>query len=724
MKPRSSACALLAGTLLATAPALAADRYDAARAATQAAQTLQAAGQWPEARARLEREGGVCGDDNDDGRACRLLVRFSLGYLAEREAASRAPADAELLAQAVAHYRAVLAEAPDHEATLKNLALVYRRLQRPDEAEQALRRAVDQDRSGSGRAALLLGQLYRDTGRPDNALAAYQAAAGADPSARAALRAIVDVYRELPPERAEELLARATAWEPTEPAVAAAGYRGVIERALPSRPALAERAVVRWVPLLARNGWLSASALAGPWGDWAPLRELQGFVTSPDPRPEVARWWLQDARRRSALAEVALALATTPEAQADLDRAARRLEQALLFCPRYEEYSYGDLRNERTVRLDLSRELIALYARQPMLDPGEGRQRALINELFSGKGGAYQASDLAAIQRFHGTLGQIYAQRDTWSGGEATNARFQFDNMLRIAERREREGGYYQPLQDVKAQLARGYEILKQPASARAMHLRAAQAYLDTDQLDAAQASLQHVARLTQPPANAAEQRSIALVERVAGTRQAVAAGAMIEPGHGGAHGWLFEAAGAVAGDAAGLAPFVARQQFKGVADLALRHREAGATAAAEAWAARAFVAALRVAAMVGTPDLIRLEKVKELATAHAVYPRRRTDVDAVAPAKDFAGKSWVLYVPAEPAALYVKVGTDATLAGRLAAAWKSDPALAHQALTFNIDSGRVAMSYKPGVAPAAAAFDRLRSVEGVRAWTAAPARE
>jgi len=102
---------------------------------------------------------------------------------------------------------------------------------------------------------------------------------------------------------------------------------------------------------------------------------------------------------------------------------------------------------------------------------GGGRQRALINELFSGKGGAYESSDLAAIQRFHATLGQIYAQRGAWAGDGATNARFQFENLLRIADRRERQEGYVQPLQDVKAQLAQGYETLQQPRLARALHL-------------------------------------------------------------------------------------------------------------------------------------------------------------------------------------------------------------------------------------------------------------
>jgi tetratricopeptide (TPR) repeat protein len=721
-RPNLRPLALLVATLWATAPAApaaAADRYDEARAATQQAQTLQAAGRWPEARTLLENQGGACGAE-DEGRACRLLVRFSLGYLAEREAGGRTPVEPELLVQAAAYYRAVLAEAPDHEATLKNLALVYRALQRPDEAEAALQQAAAQDRSGSGRAALMLGQLYRDTGRPDAAIAAYQAAAGAGPESGSALRALVEVYADLPPERAEELLQRAIAWEPTEPAVAATAYRRVIERSLPARAPLAERAVVRWAALLARNGWLSAEALAGLDARWPPLREMQGFVQDPDQGTDAARWWLQDAKRRSVLAEVVLALTTdttdarTPPAP---EQAVRRLEQAMRFCPRYDEYVYGELRNERLVRLDLSRELIALYARQPGLDAGGARQRSLINELFSGKGGAYESSDLAAIQRFHATLGQIYAQRGTWSGDGATNARFQFDNMLRIADRRERQDGYVQPLQDVKAQLAQGYETLQQPRLARAMHLRAAVAYLDTDQADRAIAALQQVARLASPPPDAAERRSIAVVRRIAATRLAVAEGAAVPRGAGGAHGWLFEPAAAVVGEAPGLQAFAGRQQYKALADLALRG--AGAATDADDAAAPAFAAALRVSAMIGTADLIRLDKVKERATAHALFARRRTDIDRAAPAKDFAGKTWTLYVPAEPAPLYLRVGADAVLAGRLAAAWKADPALARKPLAFAIDAGRVAVSYPAADAPPADALDRLRAVPGVAGWTA-----
>lgn len=728
MKPQTGKAGWAAALLAVFgAAAAAADRYDEARAATQQAQALQAAGQWPEARTLLENQAAACGAA-DDGRACRLLVRFSLGYLAEREAGGRAPTDPALLTQAAAYYRAVLAEAPDHEATLKNMALVYRALQRPDEAEDALKQAALQDRSGSGRAALMLGQLYRDTGRPDAALAAYQAAAGAGPEAGAALRASVEVYGDLPPERAEELLARALEWEPTEPAVAATAYRRVIERSLPARPQLAERAVVRWAALLSRNGWLSAEALEGVAAGWAPLRELQGVVRNPDQPPEAARWWLLDAKRRSVLAEVVLALTTdTTDARTPLapERAVRRLEQAMQFCPRYDEYAYGELRNERMVRLDLARALITLYARQAGLDAGGGKQRSLINELFSGKGGAYESSDLDAIQRFHGTLGQIYAQRGAWAGEGATTARFQFDNLLRIAERRERQEGYVQPLQDVKAQLAQGYETLQQPRPARAMHLRAAQAYLDTDQLDRAQAELQQVARLSSPAPDAAEQRGVALVNRIAATRQAVADGTVVPQRAGGAHGWLFEPASAAAGDAAALVSFVGRQQFKALADLALRGAAgAGAATDAEDWAAQAFGAALRVGAMIGTSDLIRLERVKELATAQARFAWRRTDIARVAPAKNFAGKSWTLYVPAEPVALYLRTGADAVLAGRLAAAWRSDPALARKLLAFTIDAGRVVVTYPAGDVPAADALGRLRTVPGVVAWTAVPARE
>jgi tetratricopeptide (TPR) repeat protein len=178
-------------TCLACASAQATeDGYEAARRATRSALEKQEKGLWNDALADLERAAQACGRD-EAGRSCRLLVQYSQGYLFERQARRASENSAALLASAEERYLAVLAETPQHEPTLKNLALIYRELGRRADAERLLQRAVEADRSGTGRAAMLLGQSYRDAGDVDAALSSYERAAAANPADAAAPMAIV-----------------------------------------------------------------------------------------------------------------------------------------------------------------------------------------------------------------------------------------------------------------------------------------------------------------------------------------------------------------------------------------------------------------------------------------------------------------------------------------------------------------------------------------------------
>ena len=225
---------LIAAALVAPSAQAADALYDAARQSAQSAQDLQVKGQWNEAQAVLALAAQACGAEAAS-RACRLLIGYSQGYLVERQA-RRTPEQAPaLLATAEQRYQAVLAEAPQHEATLKNLALIDRELGRPGDAERLLQRAAETDRSGTGRAALLLGQLYRDARQFDAALAAFERAAATNPGDAAAPQAIVALYASEPAERLGALLPRLAQWAPTLPAVAEEGYRRILLR-LPNTP--------------------------------------------------------------------------------------------------------------------------------------------------------------------------------------------------------------------------------------------------------------------------------------------------------------------------------------------------------------------------------------------------------------------------------------------------------------------------------------------------------
>ena len=688
--------------------ALAADKpYESARQATKAAQELQAKGQWEEAQILLERAAQNCGPQ-DTAQACRLLVRYSQGYLSEREAGRTPEKAVALLAAAEERYLAVLAEAPQHEATLKNLALIYRELGRQDDAERLLQRAVEADRSGTGRATMLLAQLYRDAGKFDAALAGYERAAAANPGDAAAPQAIVALYATGPSESLGALLPRLANWAPTLPAVAEEGYRRILMR-VPSTPQ-AEQALLPWVSLIARQGWVAASTFAGLPKGWAPLDEVIRYAATPELQPSSGGWWMQHAMRRSILAQLALATGQAPEARAEPARALRRFEVGMMVSPQYEEYQQrSELKGAWPTRMEIARAMLSLLSRQPQLDPNSQQQRHLINELFAGKAGAYRSEDLVAMQRFHTTLGRWYVERGEWSGGGLTNAKFQLEHAIDAADLRTTRGEAYQPLQEEKELLAAGYLKLGEPAKARSMYLQAAAAYLDTDQLQPAHDALALSERIASAPTSANIAQAT-LLRQVLATRVSLAekpapAGFERQP----QQSWL-------RGDIA--QPFLKRQQFKTLSDLALQTPDAGQDNAAAMRAGAAFQSALDLRSLIGTADLVRLERVKTLATARADVADRRTPVVATRPALETGGMAWSLYVPAENRSLYIKIGADAVLAGRVDAALQGYPALADKELRFSVDGGAVKVFVPPGGAATPIAEEQLKRVEGVRSVT------
>ncbi len=712
-RARAAACALCAA--LAGAAATAADdRYDSARAAAQSAQDLQDQGQWAAAQATLEAASARCGDA-DAGRSCRLLVLYSQGYLAQREALRRPDAAAALLATAADRYAAVLAVAPAHEATLKNLALVDLGLDRTDAAEAVLKTAVAADRSGTGRAALQLGQLYRDTGRFDEALAAFESAGAAAPTDPAPREAIVALYATVP-ERAPALMDKLVAWEPVFPAVADTGYRQILAQA--PQTELGERAVVNWVSLVARQGWVSPSTFAGLPMAWAPVAEAARFVADPETAIPGGGWWGSRPLRRSVLAQLSLVAATAPAAQADPRRALRRLQVGLQVCPGYEEYQYDlQMKAAWPTRMELARATLSLLSRQPELDPGEKLQRWLILELFQGKAGAYRSQDLAAMQRFHTTLGRWYAARGEWSpdthagygGGSAssTNALFQLEQAIADAGQRAARGEPYQPLQLEKALLATGYEKVGKPAQARSTYLDAAAAFLDTDDLDAARDALQAARRLGATPGGTGDGATADLLQRIVATRQALAADS-VPPDFETLAGqrWLDQPL------TLSVAP---RQRFKTLADLALRAREDGQAELAVARAGLAFETSLSLKSLVGTADLVRLQQVQALTTARANLGERGTAQVTPVRAAAEGGKAWGLYVPAASQSNYVVVGSDALLAGQIDARIRASAALAGKVSGFKVEAGKVDL-YIPAADDAAAkAAHQLTDLQGVR---------
>jgi len=697
-----AACALCLA--VACTASMADDSYDAARDAAHAAQRLQDQGRWADAQATLAAAAAQCGNA-EAARSCRSLVRYSQGYLAQREARLHPDDAPALLASAEERYRAVLAEEPTHEATLRNLALVYLGLGRDEAAEAVLQQAVAADAGRTGRAALQLGRLYRDEGKFDAALAAYSQAAAAAPVDPAPPQAIVALYATAP-ERAAELRTKLAGWETTFPAVVDDGYRQILARATDAE--VRERVVLDWVSLVARKGWVGPTTFAGLPLDWPPLADAARFVANPETPPSYG-WWAGGPLRRSVLAQLALATAQAPEARATPARALRRLHVGMQFCPGYEEYQYNpQMKDAWPTRLELARATLSLLSREPELDPKQEQQRWLVNELFFGKAGAYQSQDLAAMQRFHTTLGRWYAERGEWTGGSATNGIFQLEHAIVVAGQRAARGEPWQPLQQEKALLAGGYEKIGKPAQARAMYLDAASAFLDTDQVDEALDALRNAERVGAATAYPPDQATLQLLRQVAATRQALAADS-VSPDFAAAPAqrWLALPA---ATDAA------RRQRFKVLADLALRERDGGQRAAAATHAGAAFDALLSLKSLVGTADLVRLEQVLALATAGADLGDRGAVQVAALPATTGGDLARGLYVAAAGQPVYVVVRGDAVIAEQVGARVRASAALAGQVRRINVEAGHLDVFMPDGSENASKEAARaLRDVPGVR---------
>jgi tetratricopeptide (TPR) repeat protein len=696
--------ALLAFGLLAGA-AHAQEHYDRARRAVEEAQALQASGRWSDAQVRLAEAAQGCGSDLAE-RPCRLLVRYSSGYLSEIEAAAAEERRKAMLEAAVTHYRAVLAEAPQHEATLRNLASVYRRLDRAQDAEALLQQAVAGDGTGTGGAAMLLGQFYREEGRTEDAMAAFERAAAANPASAAAPQAIVALHADAPPEKLAALLPRLVDWEGSFPAVAEEGYRRVLRGMTGTPPA--EQALLAWVSVVARQGWIAPANFAGLPRGWTPVEELLRYAGQPEAEPS-APWWMQLALRRSVLAELALAEGQAAEVRSVPSRSLRRLQVGMRIAPEYEEYLFrAELKRAWPSRLELARAQLALLAREPALDPGARLQQAVINELFVGKAGAYRSENLEAMQRFHVTLGRWYAERRQWAGNGSTTARFQLERAIGTAAERAARGEPYQPMQEEKLLLAGGYEQLGERAKASDMYLRAAEAFLDTDQLEEARDALGVAQRLTSgPPGPGTE-----MLQRVIATRGKVVASAQqADPADSG-QAWLRTNTSQ---------PFLIRQRFKVFADLAERAQAAGMEDTAASYAGIAFETALRSKSLVGTADLVRLDHARTLALARADTAQRRSAMVSSRALRDPGGEVLPVYVPNEGRATYVSLSADAILAGRFDAALRREPALSGKPVRYSVDNGQIRLRVAdadPSVTPV---IERLRGVPGVRSLALLP---
>ena len=305
----------------------------------------------------------------------------------------------------------------------------------------------------------------------------------------------------------------------------------------------------------------------------------------------------------------------------------------------------------------------------------------------------------------------INCQAGTCWGGGFTNGRFQLERAIETAARRATLGEPYQPLQEEKLLLAGGYEELKAFAKAREMYLLAAEAFLDTDQLQPAHDTLSAAGRITTPASATSDKARAELVQRVIATRRQVAAKGPGPDPKDKDQAWLRDDA---------TQPFVLRQRFKVWADMADKAQAAGVEDAAATYAGIAFESALRTKSMVGTADLVRFEHAKSLSLARADIAQGRNAIIASRAIQENGGASWPVYVPSEGRTTYVSLSADATLAGRFDAAIRREPVLFGKAVRYTVDNGRIALTVPGADASVKAVVDRLQTMHGLNSRTMA----
>ena len=662
---RRALCGGLAIVIVMATAALAAglSEADVDRLVAQAAQ-LQEVGRSAQALSALEQGIAACGT-GDDGRSCRVALRGHAAYLAERQ--SRREKDGEALARrAAAFYEEVLREVPGHGPSLNNLSLVYQGLGETPRGIALLQRGLAADAGLTSTLAVTLGDLLREEKKASESLDAYRRAIAADPDDVTAARRIVDLYGDQLPARIAELATLLAGWirRSTLDEAVERGHRTIIEATYAQAESSAIQSLVSWVELLARRRWISARSLGALPPEWkhAAVTDLAAYIAAPERAPSPS-WWRSVASTRNALAAVALALGHERLGQGDEARAAARWNAGVVIAPPYDQYQYDSaLKGAWIVRADLQSELASLYFKHPALDPQRQQFTRLVQDLFGGKAEAYKLGDRGAIQRYHTVLGLLFAQRNEWTSSSTyTNAIFQLSNAIKTADARQQERGP-QPLPELKALLAKGYAATGRPQEARPTYARAAEAYLETDDLVRAREMLEWVRRITGPTLPAEPALDVIITSRSAipqTSSASLAAESSLQSSR--EHAWIF------GGTLPGLsAEFVARQRFKALADLSTRARELGDPAAATRYAAAALNRGVTdVGSLIDFGDLVRLRNVRKAVT----------DPVRLDPAGGkTSGKSWLLSVSGEASSRRVEVSPEVVLAGRVLETLRADP--------------------------------------------------
>jgi hypothetical protein len=635
---------------------------------------VSSSGRFALARQTLEYSLAGC-PAGPSGRECRLLYASGLGSLLYRQAALDRQNRDSLYLGSVAYYDRLLTEAPDNSEAIYGKALSYRALGPHEWMEPFFRNAPKADPGRRGLYLTFLGDYYAAEGRWPQAAEVYRQAVQQDADEDGARSGLIDALAALGGPATLELLQYGKDWEVRYPGSAADAYGAILTgsfRPGGQRDAIADSAVVGLVRTQARNRLTVGKTPPAVDTGWTPVREIRVFLQTA--APEAAPWWGQGAERQSALAQAALAGGRVGVTEGKYDVAERIWTEGVRLA-----------RRSSAVSLDLERELATLYFRQPALDPGRKKFDALEQEIFAGKFGALATGDLEAAQRYHTTLALIYVARGVWGGTYARNAGQQLTWALDKAEERRQRQQFYQPLPELRQLLAHGLDSLKSYGEAGRRYAAAAAAFLDTDDLDAADSAVQNGKRLAADVTGPA--RVLALRSDLA---HSVETASRCSPG----------SIAAIVGP--GNSDFFSRQRFKILADCS---KVDPRFSRQYAIAAFRLVDSARVT-LVGGSDVVRFERVMSTLLEPFGVAFQAAHLDPVPPS---GGPSIQVSLPGETTPLWVAAALDDVIAARVVAE------LGAGVNPFPITVSSGVLSIPASAAALPGLLKRLQGVTGVR---------
>ncbi len=687
-------------------------------------------------------------DAGEESKRLRGELNFTRGYICQRKAACvGADERVRLFGKARDSYQKLLADYPGNAQASTNLAMLLESLGRWNEAVPILQKAAQLNSDREYEYHIAMGDLYRRHERSENAIALYELAAKRDSSKRTAYERILSTKRRLGPQQANQLLSLAARIEEArQPELAAEAFSAVVWLTYKDETRLAVNACQRWADVMAgceRLGRSELTLLPSP-PEWEHdcIRQLHALVSGPATATNHFQWWLEDGQlyRRHISASILRLRAREALAKENAQEAMEILELGLELAPPVDSYKDPPIKNKPWIFLEIARDLARVYSRLmdkevkdlPRVNRLSEKFRSLEKKIYGPKGDAIMRGDYPAMQKFHTTLGFIYAEREQWnSTGVANNGIFQLDHAIDAADKwYERRNGPFQPLPRLKRLLAEGLAHEKRFADATGQYVAAAEAFLDTDDLNGAAASVAAADSLKEEHPRVGAFPRLDDLREILETRKRISTAQTTIA--------EIQSTGAVVvsawpGRFKNLAPdFVARQRFKTLSDLGDAARQRNSEEVALGLMSRALEASLGTQVMTSYGDLQRLRESESAIRAQVdlgnAESRVETKSGAGKSAYPFeAAKTWHIPGGSSESTKVTAVSQDLVLAEKVIREANAQPWGIDQRVPISVKKGRVTVHYAGGEGPKTVQerrmLDSIRRIHGVKKVEVEPPR-